>query len=167
MDKDVSIAAEIMESMHEAMQQLSKRFRSQNTDLPLKPCEISVLMCIWRHNKTSDSNVTPTHLAAFLGVTGPSITAILNTLEEKGFIERKLSKTDRRISEISFTEEGSKLISIISNEFYKSVIQLVDELGEQDSKEFLRLLNCSSAILAKANIKQKNINKYQLERKID
>ena len=45
-------------------------------------------------------------MAKFLGVSKPTVTGIMNTLEKEGFITRKRGSKDRRRVEISFTQKA-------------------------------------------------------------
>ncbi|MBN2501602.1 MAG: MarR family transcriptional regulator [Anaerolineales bacterium] len=52
---------------------------------------------------------TFTDLAETLDVTKPSITAIVNLLQRKGYVKRQQSQTDRRAYHIVLTEEGKRI----------------------------------------------------------
>ena len=46
------------------------------------------------------------HLSALLGIEGSKTSKILRTLEDRGYISRKLSLIDRRVEEVSLTPLG-------------------------------------------------------------
>ncbi len=52
---------------------------------------------------------TFTDLAETLDVTKPSVTAIVNLLQRKGYVKRQQSQTDRRAYHIVLTEEGKHI----------------------------------------------------------
>jgi DNA-binding MarR family transcriptional regulator len=53
---------------------------------------------------------TPSELAAFLGIRGPSVTAILNDLEKRGYLRRVRSAKDRRVVTLAATRDGLRLL---------------------------------------------------------
>ncbi len=72
-------------------------------------------------------------LADEVGVTPPRITTLLNKLESKKFIERKINFEDRRIIKVSLTKNGAKFAKEICDEylkFHKSILKSMnnDEL---------------------------------------
>jgi DNA-binding MarR family transcriptional regulator len=52
---------------------------------------------------------TFTDLAEMLDVTKPSVTAIVNLLQRKGYVKRQQSQTDRRAYHIVLTEAGQRI----------------------------------------------------------
>lgn len=60
---------------------------------------------------------------AELGLTGPSITSLLQGLERKGFIVRRTKATDARSKELFVTEKGRALV-----EEFEKVFQDAEEL---------------------------------------
>ena len=77
---------------------------------------------------------------AELGVTGPSITSLLQGLERKGFILRRTKATDARSKELFVTEKGRALV-----EEFKKVFQDTEELvsrgfSQDERKVFVTLL---------------------------
>lgn len=48
-------------------------------------------------------------LSRILGVTGPNISYLLDSLEEEGLVQRKVAENDKRFSEVTLTESGREL----------------------------------------------------------
>jgi MarR family transcriptional regulator, transcriptional regulator for hemolysin len=70
-------------------------------------------------------------LAASVGIEGPSLVRILDTLFAKGLIERSEDATDRRAKKLSLTAEGRVVVSLI----HETVRALESELLEPFSEE--------------------------------
>lgn len=52
----------------------------------------------------------PTEIATRMGVSQATITALLNKLESRGLVDRTVSKTDRRQSDVCITEAGRAIV---------------------------------------------------------
>lgn len=83
--------------------------------------------------------ITPTELAHKFSLTTARIATILNRLEEKGLIVREHDNKDRRKVYIHLTEAGAQLAEQKINELHERLDSLLEALGEDDAKEYLRL----------------------------
>ena len=83
--------------------------------------------------------ITPTELAHKFSLTTARIATILNRLEDKQLIVREHDNKDRRKVYIHLTEAGQKLAAEKIDELHKNLDNLLQALGEEDAKEYLRL----------------------------
>ena len=67
------------------------------------------------------------------------ISAILNSLEKKGFIGREIDKDNRRNIIVTLTDSGREYVTNELKECYKIISHVFEELGEKDSKKFVEL----------------------------
>lgn len=88
----------------------------------------------------SGGQSTPSTLAESLGVSAARIAAMLRSLELKKLIERVCDEKDKRRVTVRITEVGKQFVESISETVSKRAQNLLERLGEQDAKEFLRLL---------------------------
>jgi DNA-binding MarR family transcriptional regulator len=58
----------------------------------------------------ANTGVTPKRLSSALGVTGPSLTSMLDTLESRGWVKRERSQHDGRVQHLSLSVDGKKLL---------------------------------------------------------
>nr|WP_253951124.1 MarR family winged helix-turn-helix transcriptional regulator [Novosphingobium sp. SG751A] len=85
--------------------------------------------------------LTPSQLREALAMDGAQITALLNTFERRGYIERRVSPTDGRSRHVFLTVDGGALLARL-----KEVVGWFDEsfsqgvLSEEEMAELLRLL---------------------------
>ena len=78
------------------------------------------------------SNQTPSQLAPWLGTDNAGITRLLDRLEAKGFIVRRMSVTDRRAIVVEPTEAGRALVPHLVPAFRAVVAQLLDGFAEEE-----------------------------------
>ena len=97
--------------------------------------EIFVLKILLFNNGTS----TPTDISETMKSTKGRISAILNSLEKKGFIDREIDKDNRRNIIVTLTNSGKDYVMKELQECYKIVSHVFEELGEKDSKKFVEL----------------------------
>lgn len=84
--------------------------------------------------------VRPSEIAKKMGVTLPAVSHHINALEKEGYIERLPDENDKRVLLISLSEKGKKLDDEMREKFFQNICNLVEYLGEEDSKELIRLM---------------------------
>ncbi len=70
-----------------------------------------------------------------------TVTPIITSLEEKGLIERKIDKKDRRNIYIYLSEKGEKFTENVNDRWRSSLKGYIDYIGEKDALEIIRLIN--------------------------
>jgi len=86
-------------------------------------------------------------LSAHMHMSMPGASQMLNSLENKGMVERIMAKDDRRVIYVNFTEKGRTLLTESMQDFLGAMDQVLEEFGEKDSKELIVLLNRLSDIM--------------------
>lgn len=71
---------------------------------------IPQLLCMRRLSLQSNYQSTISDLTKFLSLNSSTITGIINRLEAKGFVARLPKKGDKRITYVSLTSKGAKLL---------------------------------------------------------
>lgn len=84
---------------------LARRLRRQMTDSELSSTEVSVLGRVFR-----DGPLTPGALARFEHVQPPSMTRVIERLEDKGYLRRDPDPSDGRQVLVSHTPRGEEFI---------------------------------------------------------
>lgn len=69
-----------------------------------------------------------------------SLTGIVDRLEEHGLVQRVRSEGDRRVVDVSLTEEGRRVTNEADAAFAKRLAQVVEPLDGGERTEFLRLM---------------------------
>ena len=83
---------------------------------------------------------TPGALREVLGVSAPRTAAMLRALEEKGMLRRCADDCDRRRVVVQLTELGRRPAEQMHAALCAHVQHVLKQLGEQDSRELIRLL---------------------------
>lgn len=93
--------------------------------------------------------LTMGELAAWLGVSPPSASAIVDRLVEKNMLERRPSQQDRRKVIIRISPEAIPEMESINEALLKGFIDLVEKLGPETSQMWCQVLDQVGAILDK------------------
>lgn len=81
-----------------------------------------------------------TEIAKRLGVTVGTLTTNMNSLEDKGYIVRERSKTDKRVVLVVLTPKGKKAY-YHHRDFHKDMIKaIVNGLDEEEMKVMIKCL---------------------------
>ncbi|GAI82252.1 unnamed protein product [marine sediment metagenome] len=86
-------------------------------------------------------NPNLSELATELNLSKPSITAIIDKFEEKGFIRKVKSDEDRRVSHIHMAEKGKEIEKVHSKIHMRISDMFTSKLSEGDSKSLINLLS--------------------------
>jgi DNA-binding MarR family transcriptional regulator len=79
---------------------------------------------------------TMTEVACDLSITLGTLTAAINNLVKKGYVERKRSETDRRIVNIQLTKKG-KLAYRVHEKFHEEMVKATIEGLKEEEEEIL------------------------------
>ncbi len=89
----------------------------------------------------TEEKSTPSQISEFLGVTTARMASILNILEKKGMIKRSMDTEDRRKVMVEMTKEGKEYAAEGKKRAISKVSGLLEALGEDDAKEYVRIMN--------------------------
>jgi homoprotocatechuate degradation regulator HpaR len=97
----------------------------------------------WRVLRVLEENglMDPTEIAERSCLLLPSLTRILQTLAEKGYVDRLPHPTDGRRLQIAITEEGREFIASNMAESERIMTRLQEHLGKEKLEMLLDLLN--------------------------
>lgn len=83
---------------------------------------------------------TAREITQYFDFTPARLSALVKTLEAKGFVKKIQNKDDRRTSTIVLTSEGSMQYLRYRQETIQNALVLVEYLGEEDMLELLRIV---------------------------
>ena len=126
---------QLTEQMLLAVTSLNRSCIPQSVQEPLKG-ENFLLDYLSAQNGCS----TPGTLREVLGVSAPRTAAMLRALEEKGMLRRCTDSHDRRRVVVQLTERGRRTAEQMHAALCAHVQHVLKQLGEQDSRELIRLL---------------------------
>ncbi|WP_010676504.1 MarR family winged helix-turn-helix transcriptional regulator [Bacillus timonensis] len=90
---------------------------------------------------------TSTELAEVFEVKKSAITAIINRLFERGFIQRTRDENDRRLVYLTLSDEGKALFSKTEERVCKLVESIIGEFSEVEIVQFLTTYEKLNGIL--------------------
>ena len=140
-----------MKKNYKTLQELDrslKRFRRSGiydrVETKLSDADIMVLFCV----AFCDVNqkVKLSDIAKTLKVTLPAVTHKVNDLVGKNYLEKLPSSKDLRVIYVRLTESGKTYVESIRDDYYKPIEQLSEHLGEEDTRNLLRIMNKISEI---------------------
>lgn len=126
-----ALAEELMGSMYILRQ--AKPHKQLNRSMQ---GECFVLQYIAHHG----DSVQPSEISNIMGISSARIAAVLNVLGRKGLITREFDPDDRRKVLVNLTENGKAKATAQTREVLDKTIVMLKLLGEEDAKEFVRLI---------------------------
>ena len=103
----------------------------------LSPSAFNVLMAL---RNTPDNVLEPCDIANRLLVTRPSVTGLLDTLEQKGFVERHAHPQDRRRRLVHLTGAAHRLLDEHLGAHYAEMERLIADLDTDERTQIVTLL---------------------------
>ncbi|HWU24704.1 MAG TPA: MarR family transcriptional regulator [Candidatus Paceibacterota bacterium] len=79
-------------------------------------------------------------IAERLSIKPPSATALITTLERKGYIKRSRDPKDRRVVNVALTPSAKRQLGTLQKRKDRMFESLLSKLSAKDRKEFIRLL---------------------------
>ncbi|MCA9833788.1 MAG: MarR family transcriptional regulator [Thermomicrobiales bacterium] len=80
-------------------------------------------------------------IALDLGVTGRTLTTMVDSLEKQGLLAREVDSTDRRAFQLLLTEQGSALLPQLQSELNQTAQTVLAPLADADRVVLARLIN--------------------------
>jgi len=93
------------------------------------------------HFVVERGNATMKEIAEHLQIKPPSATAIVETLCKKKLLKREVSKKDKRITKILFTENIWNFFKSFKSKKILVLKSIFSTLGDKDKKELIRIIN--------------------------
>ena len=98
--------------------------------------EMAVLSLLGVENR----QIAAGEISRMLNMTTSRIAAVLGSLEKKEFITRQTDEEDKRRVLVGLTDKGSHFHTEKKEEAYRHMQNLLSRLGEEDAREYVRLM---------------------------
>jgi len=85
-------------------------------------------------------SVLPGEISGEMDISSARIAAVLNALENKGCVTRRIDRDDRRKILVDLTPAGRELAEKHERGAMEDATRMLDALGEHDAREFVRIL---------------------------
>jgi DNA-binding MarR family transcriptional regulator len=116
----------------------------RSADSILEPHNISGqqgrIIGIIAEKQEKGTDVCQKDIEAALGITGASVTGLLQGMEKKGLINRKRSTKDDRIKELTLTSKGKDLVTLFIKVFDDTEKRISKVMTESQKEMFLKVL---------------------------
>ncbi|NLN55771.1 MAG: MarR family transcriptional regulator [Clostridiales bacterium] len=89
----------------------------------------------------SKGPVHPKQISDIMGISSARVSVVLNNLESKGEIRRISDSFDKRRTVIEITEKGREKAIRRRGETVKRLARVLENMGEDETKEFFRTLS--------------------------
>lgn len=136
MEKDI-----LAKSMMDAFDSINKQELFEKMKITFKGENLMLAILMKMGGKA-----TPGELIQYTECTAARLTAIAKSLESKGFVKRIQNSEDKRSTIIEMTSEGISKFMLLQKEAIESILNLIEKLGENDAREFVRLVQRLSEI---------------------
>ena len=137
----IKIEGDLEKKLFESMIKFKKigDFQKQHGDLTR--AEFFMLKTVEKTiNGNKDKLVTITQIIERLQIAKPTASQMLNSLEEKGLIERIRTNEDRRVVYVKLTEKGTETLVKTHKRFSELTRAIIKKLGKEDTEELIRIL---------------------------
>ncbi len=111
--------------------------------------EFIVLRNILSIQTEKNNPVYPSELSGRLNLSRSYITAVLNSLEKKYFINRTVDTSDRRRILICITDQGKQIFNDMKKKELEQANLLIQGLSDKKTLKLIMLLDIASEILEK------------------
>jgi len=120
-----------------AYRSINRRLSNNLKSLGIKVSaeQYGVLKRLW-----TEEDLTQLDLSKLTSKDKPSITRLLNNLEKKGFITRKVNIEDKRCNKIYLTKKGKELEVICGETANQTVIEASEKINKADVKVCKKVL---------------------------
>lgn len=89
---------------------------------------------------------TPGKLCERVDFTAARLSAIIKSLESKGYVERIRNENDKRSTIVALTPTGAEHFRLLKTDIIRNSLTIIEKLGEEDVRELLRIINRLSVI---------------------
>lgn len=96
-----------------------------------------------------EKEIMPSTIGIYMGMDRSSLSRMVDSLEEKGFVRRNNDPEDRRKVLVSLTEKGEKCSEILNKISEEMSVELLGLAGEQDFRDFENSLETMLRVLRK------------------
>ncbi len=101
----------------------------------LSPAQHRCLLAVRRKGE-----ITISELAAYLGVSPPSVSAMVDRLVEKGVFLRRQSKKDRRKVIVALTSKAEEVVDGVEEYMLAAFVEMVEMVGPETSAKWCEVL---------------------------
>jgi DNA-binding MarR family transcriptional regulator len=107
----------------------------------IKRSEMKVLLRIKDISLHGEQRVTTTEISKSLMVTSPTVTQMIKSLHQNGYVERSVDIHDRRVTDIQLTAKGEEIVQLARKRRIDLYTGLIETLGQKKKDQLISLLD--------------------------
>jgi DNA-binding MarR family transcriptional regulator len=145
MDKNIEFTKKIFDIIHRLKRAGINQVDEVDNDI--RPSEEMFLINIGMISKNSKVKVND--LVGNLKFAPSTISTILKSLEDNGYIIREINEYNRREVFVKMTDKGRLRLESAKERHFKLVSDLIDYLGEDDARKLIEILEKTTCFFEK------------------
>jgi len=110
-------------------------FMEETHEAGITPVQYAAL-----HAVASHPGIDQSTLASGIGFDTSTIGGVIDRLQARGWVQRRVLPEDRRVRQLFVTNEGEALLSDVQDAVLRTQARILAPLNRTEQKEFLRLL---------------------------
>lgn len=145
-------------SLQEQLLTAQHRFMKMHRNLSfegLRKSEFVMLEIIGREQGNCEQGVLASDITKCLKVTAPAVSKMLKSMEEKGYVERRVDEKDRRNTRVTITAAGEEAKQQVRRQMEEFIAGVTERLGEENTKELIFLMNRYTEMMQEENQNRK------------
>lgn len=119
---------------------MEKRFNEVLNSIGITKSQVDILLYIYFNGK-SNVLITQRNIEKEFNISNPTVTGILNRLEDKGFIKRIINEDDSRYKNIITLDKFNNIVCDVSKKINDSIDKLFEGFSFEDKKILNDLLS--------------------------
>ena len=127
--------------IHRKLKMLHHAFEERRNRQLLQYNLTSSQMDVLFYLKFCEGEVHQRDIEKSFGLKNPTVTGILNRLEEKGFIVRKTRQEDKRFRLIELTENSNRIVAEICEDVWRTDDRIYNCMSREERERFSELLD--------------------------
>jgi DNA-binding MarR family transcriptional regulator len=144
----------LLQELTSIIHQFKKVGMSKTPGQEISQTDMIILMTLAQSMAPETKGIKISELSAKLDVTPANMTHAIDPLVKKGYVERLDDPKDRRLVLIRPTEKGIEAVVSLRDAFMKKCEGLMKFLGEDDTREMVRLMNLALNYFKKVDSKE-------------
>ncbi len=102
-----------------------------------------------------------TQIREYLAISKAAVSQMLSSLEKRGYLTREIDQTNRRNLIVSLTPAGQAILREKDEEADSRFEKIIAEMGEADTREFIRLIEKMNDALKASTENRRNEHDHQ------
>jgi len=134
MESRKKIIEEILASIHAMKNKMHVKIANHKKQSPVTHSQWIVLSIIETHK-----NLGIKEISEMLGITSSATTQLVDALSENGYVQRKISKNDRRSLQLCLSKKEQKSIKKMNAHYIATMKKMFDALTDSELEAYRAL----------------------------